>query len=710
MVENTNKATIKQDDFIVETPVIIEEIIVKQDKTVVRKYERGKFLGKGGFAKCYELKCIESGKSYAAKVFEKKNLNNDKSKRKLINEIKLHKKLRHQNIVNFEHFFEDKENVYILLDLCSNQTLNELLKRRKRMTELETQCFIIQIAKALKYIHQHKIIHRDLKLGNCFLTSKLELKLGDFGLAAKLEFDEQKRKTVCGTPNYIAPEILEKKGHSYEVDIWSLGVVLYTLLFGKPPFETNDVKLTYKKIKMNCFSYPENIIVDPSAKKLISSILVLDPAKRPSFDQILDHEFFKIFHSVPQNLPNSSLICPPNKKYMMHYCKNSDGMNMKSNENIGYLSNNFNNMQSSINNEFDNINNKNIEQIEGNKDFIHRKSESMVGGMKKQENSNEKVSRNNISGSNINANTNSNNILKNDQFSTLQDINYLLNSKDEANTLSARTSQNNNNNNNIINNNYFFNFGNLNNIEFKFEDNLLKNDGGKLELLTKKEDSDKENVLILEKLKNLPKISKFFDYTEKFGMVYIIQKMIIGICFHDFSNIIRNYHINNENYKYIFFDKGGKNKLNFDDNSFEAYLKSKSSNKEIVKKLEVFKQVLNKYSMEIKQSLNEKEINKIDFNTKFFNSNFVYVKKFFKTQHSLLFRLSNKLVQVSFNDKTQLILSTDGSYVIYKNKNNEEFVFSIVNVLKSDNQELIKKIKYTKSLLIYLVKNQKNKK
>ncbi len=593
MEDNKNKATIKQDDFIVETPVIIEEVVIKQDKSVVKKYERGKFLGKGGFAKCYEMKCLETGKSYAAKVFEKKNLNNEKSKRKLINEIKLHKKLRHQNIVNFEHFFEDKENVYILLDLCSNQTLNELLKRRKRITELESQCFTIQIAKALKYIHQHKIIHRDLKLGNCFLTSKLELKLGDFGLAAKLEFDDQKRKTVCGTPNYIAPEVLEKKGHSYEVDIWSLGVVLYTLLFGKPPFETNDVKLTYKKIKMNSFTYPENINVHPSAKNLISQILVLEPSKRPSFDQILDHEFFKIYNSIPQYLPNSSLICAPNKKFMKHYTKNAEGMNVKSNENLGYLSNTYNNMHNSLNNEFENINNKNIDYIEGNKDYIHRKSESLIN-MKKQDTI-DKVSRNNNSGSNNNAgNTANNNIsLKNDQFSTLQDLNYLLNSKEDMNPLSARTSSQ-NNNNNIINNNYFINFGNLNNLELKFEDNLLlKNDGGKIEL--RKDESDKENTILLEKLKGLPKINKYFDYTTKFGIIYIIPKMTVGICFEDFSNIVRNYHINSDFYRYLYFDKGGKNKMNFDDSSLEEFLKNKSSNKDVVKKIEVFKQVLSKY-------------------------------------------------------------------------------------------------------------------
>ena len=85
-----------------------------------------------------------------------------------------------------------------------------------------------------------------------FLTDKMELKIGDFGLASKLDFEGEKKRTVCGTPNYIAPEILENKsGHSYQVDIWSFGVIFYTLLIGKPPFETSDVKATYRRIKMN---------------------------------------------------------------------------------------------------------------------------------------------------------------------------------------------------------------------------------------------------------------------------------------------------------------------------------------------------------------------------------------------------------------------------------------------------------------------------
>ena len=88
----------------------------------------------------------------------------------------------------------------------------------------------------------------------------MEIKLGDFGLATRLEFDEEKKRTICGTPNYIAPEILDDKiVHSYPVDIWSLGVIIYTLLIGKPPFETADVKTTYKKIRANTYSFPDSV-------------------------------------------------------------------------------------------------------------------------------------------------------------------------------------------------------------------------------------------------------------------------------------------------------------------------------------------------------------------------------------------------------------------------------------------------------------------
>lgn len=200
----------------------------------MKRYQKGKLLGKGGFAKCFEVTNLETKRVLAAKIIPKNSLVKSRARQKLISEIKIHKSLHHTNIVQFEHVFEDHENVYIMLELCPNQTLNELIKRRKRLTELEVQCYTTQVINSLLYLHQNRVIHRDLKLGNLFLGDKLEIKLGDFGLATKLEFDGEKKRTICGTPNYIAPEILDgKTGHSYEVDVWSLGVVIYTLIIGK---------------------------------------------------------------------------------------------------------------------------------------------------------------------------------------------------------------------------------------------------------------------------------------------------------------------------------------------------------------------------------------------------------------------------------------------------------------------------------------------
>ena len=204
--------------------------------------------------------------------------------------------------------------------MCENQTLNELLKRRKTLSELEVQYYIIKLIEALKYLHSLRIIHRDLKLANLFLTDKLELKLGDFGLAIKLSKEGERRKTVCGTPNYIAPEILDgKTGHSYEVDIWSLGVIIYTLIIGKPPFETPNVKTTYKRVRMNAYSFPNDSIISVAAKDLIQKILVIDPSKRLTLQEIQDHYFFHQGIGIPEFLPTSTLVCSPSLSYIREF-------------------------------------------------------------------------------------------------------------------------------------------------------------------------------------------------------------------------------------------------------------------------------------------------------------------------------------------------------------------------------------------------------
>jgi polo-like kinase 1 len=127
-----------------EVNQIIEEKITRVNGEVtVKKYQKGKLLGKGGFAKCYEITNLESKRVLAAKIIPKNTLAKPRSRQKLISEIKIHKSLNQQHIVHFEHVFEDHENVYILLELCPNQTLNELIKRRKRLTEVEVQTYML---------------------------------------------------------------------------------------------------------------------------------------------------------------------------------------------------------------------------------------------------------------------------------------------------------------------------------------------------------------------------------------------------------------------------------------------------------------------------------------------------------------------------------------------------------------------------------------
>ena len=134
-----------------------------------------------------------------------------------------------------------------------------MLRKRKRLTEAEVRFFMLQILGATKYMHEKRVIHRDLKLGNLFLDTRMNIKLGDFGLAALLVDDNERKRTICGTPNYIAPEVLcdNGGGHSYEVDLmeyWcnhvcprvTVLINRYALLVGKPPFQAKDVKVIYK--------------------------------------------------------------------------------------------------------------------------------------------------------------------------------------------------------------------------------------------------------------------------------------------------------------------------------------------------------------------------------------------------------------------------------------------------------------------------------
>uniref|UniRef100_A0A8C5QSZ8 Serine/threonine-protein kinase PLK3 n=1 Tax=Leptobrachium leishanense TaxID=445787 RepID=A0A8C5QSZ8_9ANUR len=262
----------------------------------------------GGFARCYEMTDVATNKIYAVKVIPHSRVSKPHQREKIVNEIELHRELHHKHVVKFSHHFEDAENIYIFLELCSRKSLAHIWKARHTLLEPEVRYYLKQIICGLKYLHIRGILHRDLKLGNFFINEGMELKVGDFGLAARLEPLEQRKKTICGTPNYLAPEVLYRQGHGPESDVWSLGCVMYTLLCGTPPFETSDLKETYRCIKQVKYTLPA--CLSSGARHLIMGILKRSPSERLTLDQILEHEFFSKGYT-PDKLPHSSCVMAP---------------------------------------------------------------------------------------------------------------------------------------------------------------------------------------------------------------------------------------------------------------------------------------------------------------------------------------------------------------------------------------------------------------
>uniref|UniRef100_F6T643 Serine/threonine-protein kinase PLK n=1 Tax=Equus caballus TaxID=9796 RepID=F6T643_HORSE len=241
-----------------------------------RTYFKGRLLGKGGFARCYEATDRETGNAYAVKVISQSRITKPHQREKILNEIELHRGLQHRHIVRFSHHFEDADNIYIFLELCSRKSLAHIWKARHTLLEPEVRYYLRQILSGLKYLHQKGILHRDLKLGNFFITENMELKMGDFGLATRLEPPEQRKK--------------------------------YTLLCGSPPFETVDLKETYRCIKQVHYTLPASLSLP--ARQLLAAILRASPQDRPSIDQILRHDFFTKGYT-PDRLPVSSCVTVP---------------------------------------------------------------------------------------------------------------------------------------------------------------------------------------------------------------------------------------------------------------------------------------------------------------------------------------------------------------------------------------------------------------
>lgn len=223
---------------------------------------------------------------------------------KLLAEIAIHRSISHQHIVRFHSIGCDSENYYILLEKCNNRSLRQVMKARSRVTESEVRYWISQLLSSLAYLHDHSICHRDLKLDNIFLHER-QVKLGDFGFSVRLAGNAT-TKTFCGTPNYIAPEVVQRIDYSFPVDVWAIGVLVYTMTFGTPPFETSSATTTYEKIKSIDYAFPEVDNSSDEVKDVIRLCLQGRPDARPTCKALLEHAFFAP-HFIPASLPPTAL-------------------------------------------------------------------------------------------------------------------------------------------------------------------------------------------------------------------------------------------------------------------------------------------------------------------------------------------------------------------------------------------------------------------
>ncbi|KAG9138683.1 hypothetical protein Leryth_018571 [Lithospermum erythrorhizon] len=262
------------------------------------KYELGKLLGHGTFAKVYHARNLHTGKSVAMKVVGKEKVIKVGMMEQIKREISVMKMVKHPNIVNLHEVMASKTKIYFAMDLIRGGELFAQIAKNGRLKEDIARNYFKQLISAIDFCHSRGVFHRDLKPENLLLDEDGNLKVTDFGLSA---FSDHLRQdgllyTSCGTPAYVAPEVIGRKGYDGpKADIWSCGVILYVLLAGFLPFQEDNLVSMYRKIYKGEFKFPPWFSSD--AKRLIAKMLDPNPNSRMTISKIMDSGWFK--KSVP---------------------------------------------------------------------------------------------------------------------------------------------------------------------------------------------------------------------------------------------------------------------------------------------------------------------------------------------------------------------------------------------------------------------------
>ena len=258
--------------------LIEEKEIVSKAKVTVADFDLLNLIGKGSFGKVMQVRKKDTGQIYAMKVLDKKHILDHNEVQHTLAEKNILQRVRHPFLVNLNWSFQTEDKLYFILDYVNGGELFFHLQREKKFEEPRVQFYAAEIELALEHLHDHGIIYRDLKPENVLLTPEGHICLTDFGLAKEGIGPEDRTITFCGTPEYLAPEVLKGKGYGKAVDWWSFGSLVYEMLTGLPPFYATDVQEMYRKILNEPLKFPE--WMSKPAMDLLSRLLERDIEKR----------------------------------------------------------------------------------------------------------------------------------------------------------------------------------------------------------------------------------------------------------------------------------------------------------------------------------------------------------------------------------------------------------------------------------------------
>jgi len=265
-------------------------------------------IGKGNFGKVYQVRKKDTGEIYALKILYKQNIIESNETAHTMSERSILQRIRHPFLVNLYYSFQTEDKLFLVMDFVNGGELFFHLQQEDCFSEERARFYAAEILLGLEHLHENGIIYRDLKLENLLLTPDGHIKITDFGLSKEgMHSDAESTKTFCGTPEYMAPEMLTGKGYTTAVDWWSFGSLLYEMLSGLPPFFSQDVQVMYRRIIKEELSFSD--VFSEDAMDLLEKLLAKDPAQRLTDTKVMKaHPFFK---TIDWDLLYQKKIKPP---------------------------------------------------------------------------------------------------------------------------------------------------------------------------------------------------------------------------------------------------------------------------------------------------------------------------------------------------------------------------------------------------------------